>query len=94
MSAYPAYYWLALASGTLLFPSSLGLPYGCLAQCLGGRVGVPMFRIDDIGCLGSVSFPGDIIDLVYRRGNDTSLPLALLAQAYQQLWLVFSHEVY
>ena len=38
-------------------------------------------------------FPGGFVDLVYRNLYDTSIPLAFLAQAYQQLWLVRSHGV-
>ena len=39
-------------------------------------------------------FPGGFVDLVYRTENDTSLPLAFLAQAYQQLRLVLRNGVY
>jgi hypothetical protein len=65
-SAYPAYYRLALAFCTLLFPPSMGLPYGCLAL-LGGRVGVPTFHNDDKGCLGSVCPPVVLSTLCIKK---------------------------
>src|SRR6266852_5786718 len=86
-----------LQSGVRFRPPPLPpRPSAHLTACfpLGATCGLTTFRvrINDWG--RSRLFAGGVASTVREEGSSYTKPRAVLAQAYQRLWLVGSHDVY